>query len=60
LFEESDHKKLGYMFKNSKSTEVTNKKNAELMDEEDNNMKITIVSSSLALNNLENIQMFLL
>ncbi|CAG8446939.1 16292_t:CDS:1, partial [Cetraspora pellucida] len=51
-------KKLAYTFKKDDSVESANKNITEIDDENDSIETIT-VSSSLALNNLENIHMFL-
>ncbi|CAG8601610.1 21086_t:CDS:2 [Cetraspora pellucida] len=54
-------KKLAYMFRNDESVEVMDKGNTKVIDEEkDDSVEPTIVSNSLALNSLENVQMFLL
>ncbi|CAG8814769.1 6601_t:CDS:2, partial [Cetraspora pellucida] len=54
-------KKLAYVFRNDESVEVMNEGNTEVIDEEENDsVEPAIVSGSLALNSLENVQMFLL
>ncbi|CAG8753619.1 20557_t:CDS:2, partial [Cetraspora pellucida] len=59
--EEIVYKELAYMFRNDKSVEVINEENTEIMDEEeDNSVEPAVVSGSLVLNSLENVQMFLL
>ncbi|CAG8596613.1 9929_t:CDS:2 [Dentiscutata heterogama] len=54
-------KELAYVFRNDESVEVMDKGNTKVIDEEeDNSVELAIVSSSLVLNSLKNVQMFLL
>ncbi|CAG8737641.1 16751_t:CDS:1, partial [Dentiscutata heterogama] len=54
-------KELAYVFKNNESVKVIDEGNTEIKDEkEDDSVEPAVVSGSLALNSLKNVQMFLL